>query len=88
MSVCARPTPRAVAELQFVENAPFRAAINRAVWLGVVSWGSLAVEVGVTESALTKAFGRGGGHGRRYVRYERAVEIVRALGLDPVDFGV
>lgn len=83
MSVCVRTIER----LDYVENSYLRAEIDRAVDLGIMSWSTLAAEVGVTEPTLARSFGKTR-RGGRYVAYGRAVQVCRALGLDPVDVGI
>lgn len=91
MTTATKPTPAAIAALDFVENEPLRLEVERLVDLGVLTWRKLAAAVGVTELALARSLGHGHANGRppaRYLRYERAVEVARLVGVDPVDVGL
>lgn len=80
-------TAKTVEARDYVENATLRAEVDRAVDLGLITWTSLAAELGVTEPTLARSFGKTS-RGARYVRYSRAVQVARALGIDPVDVGL
>jgi hypothetical protein len=86
-----RPTPTSIAAGDFVENETLRCEIERLVDLEVWTWRELAAEVGVNERCLAISLGHQAAPGRahgRYMRYERAVEVARLIGLDPVDAGL
>jgi len=85
-----KPTAKTIACYEFVENTPLLEAIEQAVARGGITWMDLAAEVGVTEPVLAHCVGKRRTHNHygRYMRYERAVEIARAIGADPVDVGV
>lgn len=86
-----RPTPTSIAAGDFVENEPLRLEIERLVDLEIWTWRDLAAEIGVNERGLAISLGHQAAPGRpfsRYVRYERAVELARLIGLDPVDAGL
>lgn len=92
VTTATRPTPSSIAALDFVENEPLRREMERLVDdLELFTWDGLATELGVNERALARALGRQRHPGRpfaRYMRYERAVELARLVGIDPVDVGL
>lgn len=101
-----RVTPRAIAEGEWVPNAPIREAVRRAIGKGEVNWHELSVRLGWSRehggythgdtSRLKRRLGimpntAARGYERyysEYIRYELACAIIRALDLDPVDYGV
>ena len=85
---------------RMVDLAPLREAVLREIGLGY-TWGELCLRLGwirpngtADTSRLQRAVGvrPGQSRGKRYItrriRYDNAVELVRGLGFDPVDFGV
>jgi hypothetical protein len=85
-----KPTPKTIARFEFVDNAPVLVAVEQAIARGGITWSDLAAEVGVTEAVLAHTVGKRAAknHYGRYMRYERAVQIARVIGADPVDVGV
>jgi hypothetical protein len=91
VTTATRPTPTSIAACDFVENGPLRREVERLVDLEIWTWRGLAAELGVNERGLAISLGHQVAPGQppsRYVRYERAVEIARLVGLEPVDAGL
>lgn len=78
----AAPTPKRIARGDFVSTERLYPAASNAVRKGELEWAVLEREMGLPKDSFRRLAEV------KWIRYDRAVMLVRALGLDPVDFDV
>lgn len=78
----------------YIDNAPIREEVERRIERGEFSSiYILASHVGVDGTALARALGMVAdnnrvGRYRQKMRYDTAVRVVLAMGMDPIDVGI